>query len=66
MTGAYHSAFLKVDEEGTEAAAATGVVAGFTSAVGPPPKVHADRPYLFLIIERTTGAILFMGRVMTP
>jgi serpin B len=66
VTGAYHSAFLKIDEEGTEAAAATGVVAGITSAAGPPPKVHADRPYLFLITERATGAILFMGRVANP
>lgn len=66
VTGAYHSAFLKIDEVGTEAAAATGVVAGITSAVGPPPKVHADRPYLFLIRERASGAILFMGRVVNP
>ncbi len=66
VSGAYHSAFLKVDEEGTEAAAATGLVARTTSAMGPPPRVHADRPYLFLIRERSTGAVLFMGRITNP
>lgn len=66
ITGAFHKAFLNVDEAGTEAAAATGLVVGVTSAAGPLPKVHADRPYLFLIRERTTGAILFMGRIMNP
>ncbi len=66
VTGAFHKAFLKVDEEGTEAAAATGVVAGVTSVPAPSPQVRADRPYLFFIRERSSGAILFMGRVMNP
>ena len=66
MTRAFHKAFLQVDEAGTEAAAATGLVVGVTSAPAPPPRVRADRPYLFLIRERATGATLFMGRIMNP
>jgi len=62
----FHKAFVDVNEEGTEAAAATAVVMG---PVGPPhkPKVFtADRPFLFLIKENAGGAILFMGRVVDP
>ena len=58
-----HQAFVDVNEEGTEAAAATGVVVEETS-VG--TMFLADRPFLFLIHERETGTILFMGRVMDP
>lgn len=54
--------FLKVDEEGTEAAAVT-VVAGPTSL---PPTVIADRPFLIAIRERLSGAILFIGQVTDP
>lgn len=54
--------FVKVDEEGTEAAAVT-VVAGPTSA---PPAVVADRPFLFAIRERFSGTILFVGKVVDP
>ncbi len=58
-----HKAFVSVDEEGTEAAAATAVVMTTESA---PPKqvsVTVDRPFIFLIRDRETGAILFVGRV---
>ncbi len=58
-----HEAFVAVDEEGTEAAAATVGGAGTTSA---PPEFVADRPFLFLIRDRVTGSILFMGRVVDP
>ena len=64
-----HRAFISVDEEGTEATAATAVVAGITRAVDPPPEPVAltiDRPFIFLIHHRETGAILFLGRVMQP
>ncbi|MBW3660490.1 MAG: serpin family protein [Gemmatimonadetes bacterium] len=54
--------FVKVDEEGTEAAAVT-IVAGPTSL---PPTVIADRPYLFAIRERFSGTILFVGQVVDP
>ncbi len=61
-----HKAFVEVDEKGTEAAAATGVVVGITSVPPPPAVFRADRPFLFLIRERQTGAILFMGRLTRP
>ncbi len=60
-----HQAFVKVNEQGTEAAAATGVVAGVTSAPEP-LTLTVDRPFLFLIRDRATGAILFLGRVAEP
>jgi len=63
LTDAVHKAFVKVDEEGTEAAAATAAIAGLTSAG---PMFYADHPFLFLIRDRLTGSILFMGRVENP
>jgi serpin B len=61
-----HKAFVSVDEEGTEAAAATAVVAGLTSAPGDPVELIIDRPFVFLIRDDETGAILFLGRVVNP
>ena len=61
----YHKAFVGVDEEGTEAAAATAVVMGETS-IPDPVVVSADKPFIFLIRDNFTGAILFMGRVLDP
>jgi serpin B len=61
-----HKAFVEVNEEGTEAAAATAVVMGLTAVAAPPPVFNADHPFLFLIQEKETGSILFMGRVMDP
>ena len=60
-----HKAFVSVDEEGTEAAAATAVVAGET-ARRDPIGVAIDRPFIFLIRDLETGAILFLGRVLDP
>ncbi len=61
-----HKAFVEVNEEGTEAAAATGVVVGITS-VGPQiPVFRADHPFIFIIQEKSTGNILFIGRVVEP
>ncbi|MDD5082066.1 MAG: serpin family protein, partial [Dehalococcoidales bacterium] len=59
-------AFVAVDEAGTEAAAATGVIVGTTSAPPEPVTVTLDRPFVFLIRDIQTGAILFTGRVMNP
>jgi serpin B len=62
-----HKAFVAVDEAGTEAAAATAVVVGTTSIpVEPPVQVTIDRPFIFLIRDVETGAILFVGRVLNP
>jgi serpin B len=60
-----HQANLTVDEEGTEAAAATAVLIGMTSAP-PPATFHLDRPFLLLIEDDQTGAILFAGQVVDP
>lgn len=67
LTHVLHEATVTVDEEGTEAAAATGVVAGITSAP-PEPRVSvvADRPFLFVIHDVATGTPLFVGRVADP
>ncbi|MGE0869518.1 MAG: serpin family protein [Kofleriaceae bacterium] len=62
---ATHKAFVGVDELGTDAAAATAF--GFVPVSLPPSAtVVADRPFLFFIRDRPTGAILFMGRVVDP
>lgn len=65
-----HKAFVEVNEEGTEAAAATAATAAMVSATfqSPPPVpvFRADHPYLFMIRHNASGSILFMGRVMNP
>ncbi|MBM3317292.1 MAG: serpin family protein [Candidatus Eisenbacteria bacterium] len=64
---AVHKAFVAVDEKGTEAAAATAVIMGRATSVPPPaPVFRADRPFLFFIRDRFSGAMLFMGRVTDP
>ncbi len=67
ISAVIHKAFVNVDEEGTEAAAATGVVVGITS-VGPSrtPVFRADHPFLFVIRDNQSGSILFVGRVINP
>lgn len=61
-----HQAWVEVDEQGTEAAAATAVEA-VPACVMPPPMVfRADRPFVFLIRDRASGAILFLGRLVNP
>ena len=67
ITDVVHKAYVNVNEEGTEAAAATGVVMGLKSMpVGEPIVVKVDRPFLFLIRDSQTGAVLFLGRVVQP
>jgi serpin B len=61
-----HKAFVSVDEAGTEAAAATAVVIGGTGAPATPVTLVIDRPFLFVIRDIPTDAILFVGRVMEP
>ncbi len=65
ISNVFHKAFINVDETGTEAAAATGVVIGITS-IEILPEFRADHPFLFFIIDKHTGSILFMGRVADP
>lgn len=60
-----HQAFIAVDEEGTEAAAATAVIIGLESAPMP-ATVSIDRPFLFLIEHGATGELLFIGQVTNP
>jgi serpin B len=60
-----HQAYVKVDEKGTEAAAATAVVMELT-AVMPRYVFRADHPFIFIIQEKDTGNILFLGRVADP
>lgn len=63
-----HKAFVEVNEEGTEAAAATAVTIRATSfrEPEPVPVFRADRPFLFFINDRSTGSILFTGRCVNP
>ena len=65
LSAVVHKAFVEVNEEGTEAAAATAVAAVATAArLEPPiPTFRADRPFLFLIRDTKTNTILFLGRV---
>jgi serpin B len=61
-----HKAFIEVNEEGTEAAAATGVIMAPRGIMRQLPTVRADHPFLYMIRERTRGSILFMGRIVDP
>ncbi|WP_299826176.1 serpin family protein [uncultured Pontibacter sp.] len=58
-----HKTFVEVNEEGTEAAAATSVGMVLTSL---PPSIRVDRPFVFLIREKSSNAILFIGKLMQP
>jgi serpin B len=65
VTGVIHKAFVQVDEAGTEAAAATGVMMG-ALAFHQRTVFVADHPFVFIIRDLKTGTILFMGRVLHP
>ena len=65
ISSVIHQAFVKVDEKGTEAAAATAVVGTFGTAM-PRNIFRADHPFIFLIQEKGTGNILFLGKVVDP
>ena len=59
----YHKTFIAVDEQGTEAAAATAIVVGETSAPMEEFQFRADRPFFIAIRDKVTGTLLFFGRV---
>jgi serpin B len=65
ITDVLHKGFISIDEKGTEAAAATAVIIGDTSAPEPATLV-VDKPFVFFIRDIPTGAILFVGRVVDP
>ena len=67
ISNVVHKAFVSVDEEGTEAAAATGVITEKVVSGRPDPiRIMVDRAFIFLIRDRATDAILFVGRVENP
>lgn len=63
-----HKAFVDVNEEGTEAAAATGIAMLGAASAEPkePPVFRADHPFVFMIRDNRNGAILFLGRITNP
>ena len=66
VADAIHAAKIKVNEEGTEAAAATAVMMDATAMPVDPTPFAVDRPFLYLIRDNATGAVLFVGRVLDP
>lgn len=60
-----HKAFVDVNEEGTEAAAATAVVM-YTKSIGLEVNFRADRPFVFAVVDRESESVLFLGRLMNP
>jgi serpin B len=67
ISGIFHKTFLQVDESGTEASAGMGLARGtYGEDTNVPVKVRIDRPFLFMIQHRPTGACLFLGRITDP
>uniref|UniRef100_A0A0D9VWC6 Serpin domain-containing protein n=1 Tax=Leersia perrieri TaxID=77586 RepID=A0A0D9VWC6_9ORYZ len=64
ISAVFHKSFVEVNEEGTEAAAASGTASGLSAPI--PVDFVADHPFLFLIREDKTGALLFVGHVVNP
>lgn len=68
VSAVFHKAFVKVDEKGTEAAAASAVVMA-REGMAPPPKAiefRADHPFVYFVVDQKSGLVLFMGRVVDP
>ena len=69
ITEVIHQAYVDINEEGTEAAAATAVImeeSVSAAPLGEYPEFRADHPFIFMILDEETGCILFMGRISDP
>jgi len=66
ISAVIHKAFVEVNEEGTEAAAATAVVVGIESVAPPKPRIRADHPFVFALRDTKSGSVLFLGRITEP
>ncbi|MEB2314246.1 MAG: serpin family protein [Sorangiineae bacterium] len=67
LSAVFHKAFIRVDETGTEAAAATALTVTEGAAPAPPPlEFKADHPFLFALYDHASGLVLFAGRVVEP
>ncbi len=66
ISGVLHQAFVKVNEKGTEAAAATAVIVDRTTSIPVARPVVMNRPFVFVIIDKATSAVVFAGRVTEP
>ncbi|KAM4664984.1 leukocyte elastase inhibitor-like [Discoglossus pictus] len=66
VSGVFHKAFVSVDEDGTEAAAATAIVVEATSAVTGEVTFKANRPFIFLIKHKVSKCIIFYGKCLSP
>jgi serpin B len=69
ISGVFHKAWVEVNEQGTEAAAATATTIKALSMarpLAPPPVFRADHPFIFLIRDTRSGSLLFLGRLVQP
>lgn len=66
VTDVFHKTYVRVDEKGTEAAGATGVVVGVTSLPPPPKPFVVDHPFVYAIVDKASGRALFLGAVVDP
>ena len=66
ISNVIHKAYVNVNEEGTEAAAATAVTVNSLAIMLPSKEFRADHPFVFFIMDDDTGNILFMGHVIDP
>lgn len=66
ISDVFHKTYIRVDEKGTEAAAATGVVVGTTSLPPPPTPFVADHPFVYYLVDKTNGRVLFIGAIVDP
>lgn len=66
VSGVFHKTYVRVDEKGTEAAAATGVGMVATSVPPPPTPFVVDHPFLYYLVDHVSGRVLFIGTVVDP